>query len=450
MVLRLGGAGVFLLAIGCNQSLFDSNPDDRTDAGGQPGDSGAGGDAAPVSSCPAPCAGDALADFSGEQGGSNGRWSYLLDLDAANGADYDPLEFAAWNGLEAWSAGDSGPAIASCAGQESEECAGIGDFILLVPGQDNRPTIAFRAPETASYRLSGAARVADGQPREVAIELLVSRAGRHDSIQAQTVRTSESEVAIAGVIPALEGDEIMVTIGADGAAPALGVRLFFTTIDSGDDEFPGTCQVALKFDDGLEEGCRGASVMDLNDQSAEPPPGPTTTGPGPNNRLGDARVFVEGQYLRVGNSPMNYAGDFTVQFWAKLDEPLPSFASAPYSDWNTVSKGGIAFFLDDDTSYMDVCYMAHGDEVREECLAATRPTDGAWHFWRAVRSEGIYRLCIDGVENVQEPIPAALDMTGDQPPHLGRNVDYEPAYYGGSLDEVRIFAEALPCLEALP
>jgi hypothetical protein len=36
-------------------------------------------------------------------------------------------------------------------------------------------------------------------------------------------------------------------------------------------------------------------------------------------------------------------------------------------------------------------------------------------------------------------------MTTDQAPHLGRNVDFSPAYYGGGLDDVRVFRRALPC-----
>ena len=37
-------------------------------------------------------------------------------------------------------------------------------------------------------------------------------------------------------------------------------------------------------------------------------------------------------------------------------------------------------------------------------------------------------------------------MSTDPAPHLGRNVNFSPAYYGGGLDDVRVFrGAALPC-----
>ncbi|HEY8145342.1 MAG TPA: hypothetical protein VIG06_21820, partial [Kofleriaceae bacterium] len=69
---------VLFALLACNQSLFDSSPGDK-DGGSGGGDGGGGGEpdgALPVSDCPAPCAGDAAADFTGEQG-ANEVWYYL-------------------------------------------------------------------------------------------------------------------------------------------------------------------------------------------------------------------------------------------------------------------------------------------------------------------------------------------------------------------------------------
>lgn len=454
-----GPAALALLlvaALGCNQSLFDSNPDER-DAGdgGDDGDDGVdpdGGvepDAAPVSTCPEPCLGDALADFSDQQGGSNQRWFYLYDLGSPNGADYDELAYATWNGLDAWVVGNGGPAIASCRGQQAPECLGLDDFVLLVPGADRqRPALTYRVPETATYRLSGAIRGADGGPLDVPVQVLVSRAGRHDALAVSRIRTSESEAPLAALVPAIAGDEITVSIGSDQPAPPLGVRVFFTRIDGGGDVFPGSCQVALRFDpdDPLGEACRGATVMDLNDGIGLP--GTSSEGPGPSARLGDGREFAEAQYLVVGGSPLDRSGDFTVQFWARITEP-PGFASALFADWNDAVRGGIAVSLDDGVGYL--CHMENGSVPSEQdCAQTERPADNAWHFWRVVRSRsgttGTLQLCIDGSERLQIPLSPDANLTGDEPPHLARNVVYNPATFAGSLDEVRVFGEALPCV----
>lgn len=437
-----------LALLACDQSLFDSNPGDGKDGGPGGGGDDGGGDvdgAPPTSACPEPCAGDAALDFANAQG-ANDVWYYLGDLGVANGATYEELSFGTWGAIEAWSGGTEGPAIASCAGQSDAACAGLDGFVLLVPGPgDERPALAFRAPETATYRITGAARIADGGPEDVPVQLLASRAGRHDAVVLQNLRTSATEVGVSGLVPAIAGDEITLSISSADEVPPIGVRLFYTRVDSGTDAFPGTCQVALRFDPGasLEEGCRGLDIMDLNDGIG--PAGMSSSGAGPSDRLGEARVFHEAQYLQVGGAPLDKSGEFTIQFWAKITDPQPSFGVGLFADWNTDVKGGVAFFIDDDSDLVDFCYMAHGAEEIETCDQTSRPMDEAWHFWRAVREGGTYTLCIDGVEKISVPIAAALNMTGDEAPRLGRNVVYNPAYFDGSLDEVRVFAEALPC-----
>jgi len=281
------------------------------------------------------------------------------------------------------------------------------------------------------------------------VQLLISRAGRHDAIALQTIRTSESEIGISGTVPALEGDEIMLSISSEDGVPPIGVRLFFTRVDSGSQMFPGSCQLALRFEgDALDEECQSAAIMDLNDGIG--PAGMTTSGAGPSGRLGMARVFGEAQYMQLGSSPMNYSGDFTVQFWAKLAEPQPSFNACPFADWSDIGStthGGQSIFRDSDSGATDFCFYTR-DLADPMCVSGETPTDAGWHFWRIVRStgDGTYRICIDGAQLIQTPVEASANMTGDEPPRLGRNIVFEPAYFGGSLDEVRIFREALPCI----
>ena len=452
---RMPRAVVFLAlaTAACSQSLFDSDPGADPDAGpgggtgadGAPTEDGApdGADAAPPgSSCPAPCLGDAVADFDGVQGGTSGRWSYLADLGAVNGADYGDLSFDGWNGLDAWTSGDDGVAIASCRGQDASVCAGLSGSLLLVPlATGLRPALSFRVPESRGIRLSGAIRVADGEALDVPVELIVSRAGRHDAILATRIRTSTEERAIDAVIPALQGDEIVVSVGSAGVSPPIGLRLYLTGIDEGGDAFPGRCQLAARFDadNPLEDGCRGVALVDLNEDVD--PPGPTTQGAGPSERLGEARVFADGQFLVAGSSPLDYSGDFTVQFWSRIEEPAPSFGPVLLSDYDA-EEGGNMIMVDAETALF--CHPTAPQETT--CLGGPRPTDAEWHFWRAVRStaDGTLRFCIDGDEIAQSPLPADRDLTGLVQPLLGKYA-FESAQYVGALDEVRVFAEALPC-----
>lgn len=435
-----------LAAAACNQSLFASHPGGNPDGGpggGADADGAPEADASPpASSCPAPCLGDAVAEFGDAQGGTTGRWSYLVDLGAPAGGDYGELSLSEWNGLDAWSSAEDAVVIASCRGESASTCAGLPDSLLLVPDASGarRPALSFRVPETRSIRLSGALRVADGAAVDVPVELIVSRAGRHDAILASRIRTSTEERGIDAVIPALQGDEIVVSVAA-AAAPPIGLRLYVTGVDDGASAFPGTCQLAARFDpdDPLVDGCRGVDLVDPNE--TVDPPGPTAPGPGPSDRLGEARIFTQGQFLVIGNSPLDYSADFTIQFWSRLEEPLLSFRVVQFSDYDA-DEGGNMFMLDDDQALF--CHPTAPLETT--CLGGPRPTDAAWHFWRVVRStaDATLRFCIDGIEVAQTPLPADRNLTGFAQPLLGKYA-FESAEYAGALDEVRVFAEALPC-----
>jgi hypothetical protein len=446
-----------LAAGACSQSLFDSNGEN--DAGRTGSDTGTNPDpdaspdppdAAPVAVCPEPCVGDAFDEFSSDQGGTTGRWGYLLDIGSANGAAFDELGFEQWNGLDGWSAGKAGPAIVSCQDRSEPSCAGVGDFLLLVPNpaDGQRPAISFRLPETATYRVSGAVRIADGEPTDVPVQLTVSRAGRHDAISARNIRTSPTEIALDAQFPGLVGEEIMVSVGTEVEAPPIALRFFVTRVDDGPAAFPGTCQIAARFDGekALVDECQGGEILNLNDGISKDP-SVTVAGPGPSARLGTGRDFGgEGQFLVMGNSPMNYDGDFTVQFWARIQEPPVSFGVSLYADWDTLVDRGLSYFMDDDSDLLQVCRLIPPDNMTD-CLNGSRPLDGEWHFWRLVRStaDDRLRLCVDGVQNVQTTLPGNLLLSSGLPPYIGRNVDYSPAYFIGSFDEIRVFSEALPC-----
>lgn len=462
---RFAAVAALTLALsgGCGQSLFDSNPgDDGADDGGDDPDAGQDGgddgdapdagttepDAAPQVTCPAPCAGDAVAEFSAAQGDP---WSYLVDDGAPSGLGYQELVFGDFEGLSAWREGEV--AIASCDDSDAAACAGLSGYLLVYPGVAGGPraVLSFRPPETAGYRLSGAVRVGSGQPLDVPISFILSRVGRHDAISVRTVRTSEDDVALDAVFPAVEGEEILLTVGAPGEeAPPVAMRVFFTRIDEGADAFPGSCELSVSFDgtDPLADDCRGVAIRNLTDDDKFP--GLSAPGASASERLGQAHVFSEHQYMTLGAAPLDYSGDFTIQFWARVDAlPKNAISAAYYADWNNAVRGGVAIFSDQEDDALAVCRMENGSPPtgEDDCLLTTEPDDGQWHFFRMVRSreDASLALCIDGQETLRRPVPAGADLTSDEPPRIGRNVVYSPAYFAGAMDQVRVSTEALPC-----
>lgn len=450
---------------GCGQSLFDSNPGDDgadgPDDGGDDPDPDAGQDgsddgddpdagpsdpdAAPQATCPAPCAGDAVAEFSSTQGNP---WSYLVDDGDPSGLGYQDLVFGDFASLNAWRDGEA--AIASCNDSAGAEvCAGLSDYLLVYPGVPggSRAVLSFEPPETAGYRLSGAVRVGAGQPLDVPISIILGRVGRHDAISVRTIRTSEEDVALDAVFPAVAGEEIYLTIGSPEEAPPVAMRVFFTRIDEGAGAFPGSCELSVTFDgdDALVDDCRGVDIFDQTDDVDFPDL--SQAGASASERLGQGRVFAEHQYMTLGVAPLDYSGDFTIQFWARAGT-LP-FGAAYYADWNTAVRGGVAIFTEQDDDSLVFCRMENGSPSggKDDCLLTTEPDDGQWHFFRAVRSteDASFSLCIDGEEAIRRPVPAGADLTSDEPPRIARNVVYNPAYYVGEMDQIRVSTEALPC-----
>jgi hypothetical protein len=294
--------------------------------------------------------------------------------------------------------------------------------------------------------------VASGQPLDVPISIILGRVGRHDAISVRTIRTSEDDVALDAVFPAVEGEEIFLTVGSPGAAPPIGMRVFFTRIDEGPDAFPGSCELSVTFDgdDPLADDCRGVAIRNQTDDAAKfpdlSPPGASAI-----DRLGQAHVFSEHQYMTLGAAPLDYSGDFTIQFWTRIGvDALPDTATH-YADWNDAVRGGVAISVDGELGNDNVyfCRMENGSPSggEDDCLVASEQEDGEWHFWRAVRSkeDGSFTLCIDGREIVRRPVPAGADLTSDEPPRIARNVVYNPAHYVGSMDQIRVSTEALPC-----
>lgn len=468
---RLAAPIVISALLACNQSLFDENVDDDGPGdGSDAADDGADGaddlgdgaddgadDGGVVPGCPAPCQGDPVVDFSLEQGAGDGRWFYLVDRGDANGAGFDQLTAGSYEGADAWVvADDAGPAIVSCAGETPPAvCDGAGESLVMVPTREgsNHPVLAFRAPVNGSYRLAGDFRLPQGFQEAQMREFLISRNARHDVVLRSVFLSSNDPVTLTVDVEALAGDMVQLTLlpgGEDNGPIAFD---FAVTLLGGEGEiFPGRCMFAATFDDGpFEDKCGGATLENLNDEIG--PPGQTVEGASINELHGNGRVFGEGQYIRSAGGPMDYRGDFTVQYWSKLDDPQPSFSSVPFADRHGALgiSGGVLFGVDEIEPFIEACYIwddgTNPPEPPGACISGETPRDGNWHFTRLSRDAeaGVISLCVDGVFQDSDTQPGAFDMSTDQAPHMGRNVDFNPAYYGGGLDDVRVFRRALPC-----
>lgn len=397
------------------------------------------------SDCTAPCAGDPVADFGMTQGGANGRWRYLADDRSPNGGSYVEMTWGDVDGAAGWvGAGDGAPGIISCdATPDAPGCANLETALLFVPGDDADPALAFVAASDGTYHLTGTVQAATGDPEGLPQTFFLSRNSRHDLLDSQVHVTAPSPDDFGVTAELLAGDELILTlVGADSAQPVT-FDYHVTLVADGPDAFPGACQLAARFDedDPYANPCRGSEIEDLNDGIG--PPGTTGPEPSVNAQLGEARAFMEGQFLRAPGGPLDKTGDFTIQFWAKLTEPQ-EFGSTLYADWNSAVLGGVNLeMMETDGFYLGSIFGTEEGST----VTGTRPTDGEWHFYRIVRSveEAQIELCIDGDLAVADPAVTTADMTSDMPPHIGRNVDYNPAYFDGSIDDVRGFKRALPC-----
>lgn len=466
MLILAAVAGLGVAA--CRQSLFDANVgDDEADAGTTPGPDGDPGapdadsfapDAdvtEPDSGATTDCLGDIVEDFASTQGGQDGRWRYREDNRALFGA-YADMSYGPWSGVNAWvgTGGPPTPAIVSCPDSPTAgACAGMQDRVLLVPSASsmglNDPAVEWTAPYGGVLSVQGSYRSADGASGPP-LKILLSRNARHDLLFKDAFNPTATPDSFDFTVDVLEGDrlELAVTSSNTGTLVPLGIQLRY--VDSG--SFPGDCMFAARFEtEPLMDECGGVMLNGLDYETDLPS---TTAVPSVSAEFGMAR-HLEGaeyephDYIISTGGGMDYSGDFTIQFWARFDEP-PFWQGTIYADWDCDAQGGVAIGPNDSTMYVGAFHKAPGTDA---CAApvphqfqASRPMDGGWHFYRLVRSTASQTLamCIDGVQRGSVSVPAAADLTSGYAPRLGR-VPYAPPYWTGDLDEVRIYKRALPC-----
>jgi hypothetical protein len=440
MVLKLLAA--IVLITGCSQSLFDAGK------GPGPGSGDDGGDDGVVvpSQCPSPCLGDAATDFDGTPTGKDSRWLYVADN-----------RNRTWTGMQPDGdglAGGGGTAITTCAAApDAPACAALAGSLLVTgtgAGGAADPAIAFPVRNAAVLQLTLKVRRDDGGSDPVPVRLY--RNSREDAIltaSAYSGTTLEKTLTV----PALANDRFYVAI--DGAVDRAAVQYFVN--DSGT-SFPGTCQVAMTFDQALPTGIDNlcgtdATSFHYNETGADNEVAPVLVG-GPFAELGQAADLAPTLYYKAA-SALDRSIDNTVQFWLKLDNPPPVGNGAwVFSDMGYFEAGGsaVVLFDDNDGRGLQIVVQSNTDPAPVFAeAAASYPADKAWHLLRMVQkvsgTSTTMSVCVDGVLKTSYPIPAGGKLVSETGPYMGMNGLWTPrgAFTDGQLDDVRAFATALPC-----
>lgn len=415
----------------------DAGADAQTsDGGGQPDE------------CPgAGCAGDAVAEFATHQ---DGPWRYVVPFGSLGFLEmqYEPTE-----NPPGWFYDTENPAsIVNCDQHaQTPSCSGLEDRLLLQPSiiaGELRPTLMWTAPATGTYRLLIDWRLDDTQADAKPAALLVARNSELDSVLTAAFDAS-TEV---GTFPqgdnveidAVQGDSIALVLAGD-TPTALGVRFHVSDLERNDH-----CQMAFSFEgqDSHPNVCAdaGGALVETATPTLARMPLPGTPGV--------AREFTQDSVLVYEGPQNDYSGDWTLQFWAKLEaagEVLSDLSCT--ADGASLVSGGISVAFDGDA----VIINASDELLRSDCtipphqVVIQRDVEFApedWHFYRIVRDRvgGTVSVCMDGQIFDTIGIPQEAAMATDRVLEIGDRTDTPADSFQGRLADLRLYDRALPCL----
>lgn len=457
-------AGVTLvsaLVAGCSQSLFDADPGGGGNGnggdpdGGNPGriDAGVDPDGRSVD---APDAGpieeiaeDAIAYFSLEQGGVNGRWRYYefqFSETATPSSTYSPMTpgqradmFEGWIGT-----GTPSPAIMPCfrlAGMYPP-CTGLAGTLLFETtsfmASDRQPALAWTVPVTGRYRFTFSLSRSDPESVEPPAKASILRNSEFDALSSPLPPDLGLSELVAD---ALAGDSILLTMRPDEVS---SVPLGVTFSVSGEGE-AGSCDMALRFqpsNGAIPNLCPAASSF----TEAGGTPTEAGTSSLPIGIPGSARKFEPDSYLRYQGEPINYDADWTVQFWAFLDGST-DVEQWLLSDMDCAQKGGIALSYDGlaETMTFALALQDGADYCANPGTHAASfpaPPPGTWNFFRFVRSGAVVQAFMNGVpqDNIQVDDATAGTSAVME---LGHSAN-RPSTFSGQIADFRVFSQVLP------
>jgi hypothetical protein len=471
VVLKTAVCAVAALAAsaGCKQSLFDSNVDDPAgdDASVTDFDAAATPDADPNAPdgpvfdadpgqpdapsdgppCPTTCKGDAARDYDGTPSGSAGVWRYVSD---PRDRTWTQMSAGTYMGLDAMvGTGDPAPAIVNCRDNPTDAlCAGNAHRLLLIPsdaGAGNAdPAVEFTVASTGAFTVSGEflAQSAAGNHR-----LRIYRNTRDDMLHDELFPTDTTVRSYSVDVEASAQDRLLIAFEPEtaGMAVPIGAHIF---VSESVGEFPRGCFLTARFESAagpdLVDDCGLVSyeVTDYADGSLEATDAVLVASA--ISELGTAIRLTAEHYVTPSGSTMDYTGSFTIDFWLQISVAAPAFGTV-FADWHNIPQGGINISVSSSSTFYATVLHDPGDSATT--LSFAYPDDGNWHFVRVVRDAGKnrFRTCVDGQLRASTSLSGLLDLTTDQSPYLGRNVDYNPPDFDGAIDDVRVFNRAYPC-----
>jgi hypothetical protein len=418
------------LVAGCKQSLFDNHGGDDTmgDGGGSGSDDGM-----VPSSCPATCLADAAADFPGT------KWRYL-----------DDNKNRSWTPMTMISGGYNGTGsnrFSSCTNDPSAKaCESLPGALLATTSDSSataEPALSYTVTSNQVVQLSVRVHVPISGGDQM---VRVYRNSREDSLfTAMVLPGATFERAIT--VDALSGDRFYLALGAVTASTQLiGVHFY---INMTTDTFPKDCQLALSFSAAsgttITNGC--GSPYTYYDYNQTPPQNPQL-GAGPFTEQGMAADIPMDRYYK-GADVLAKMGDTTTQLWIRHDAFVPSYAAFALSDVDLNAGGGLAIGLYEDTDgnpRIEINSCTDPNMVTFVFANAPYPADHGWHFVRVVHSNGMAKLCLDGMRIASFAAPPGM-LKSTFTPYIGKSVIWTPsgAFWDGGVDDVRMFTGALPC-----
>jgi hypothetical protein len=336
--------------------------------------------------------------------------------------------------------------ITTCAAQPDAPVCQLLPGALLVSSSGSTspadPAVELTVPTAQVVQISVLARVPDGQPAQ---QIRLYRNSRED-VLFSGVASPGSTLENAITVDALAGDRFLVAVApATVGAANVGLHVFVSGTGA---SFPSNCQLAVPFSSASGNTVGNLCGGDITHDDATDTATPPVLGPGPYAEEGMAANIAIGTYYQAGAS-LDKSHDFTEQLWIQVGT-VGTDTMWPISDHDLNNGGGlgVALYIDQTDSILklDVSTCTSPDPLEFDGDRSPYPTDGAWHFVRIVHTGGNVLVCLDGARAFSFPLAAGALMSSF-PPYVGKNVIWTPAgaFYGGSIDDVRVFSTALPC-----
>ncbi|HEY3802392.1 MAG TPA: LamG-like jellyroll fold domain-containing protein [Kofleriaceae bacterium] len=427
-----------ILIGGCSQSLFDEHPG----SGGNGSGSGSGSGSNVLSQCPAPC----LADGGGDFGMTGKNWRYLEDTRNRQWVpmtDHSNVEVGTDSSMNT---------IAACGTSTEDACTQLPDALLISSAGSASPADpAIEWTSTSNQVVAielGAYVPSTGTPQAI----LLYRNSREDSLV--TVQAAPGQRASGSIVlDALAGDRFLVAVAPDGGGTSDVGLQFFASQGAG--TFPEQCQLAMEFNStsgsNAPNACGQPFVGMVDDADENASPGPIHYGAGPFAEQGSAATFAENEFI-VGADIIDRTADTTTQFWVQQGTIPDDEGSWVFSDYDLNNGGGLGFDIYENEAGTGLaldtgtCTDPNSNPLGFAIATSTYPSDMGWHFIRAVHTNGMLNVCIDGKMTGSVAIPMG-GLKTSFPPYDGQNGQWLPlgAFFNGSLDDIRSFKTALPC-----